>query len=238
MKKYLSLILVLITVFLAGCNAFYDKAEINTEAEAQHSYSEALEENNSDVIDQFVVDIPLPTFSNVSEYEKFISETDLPEDFVYYEDIKELGIFSGLVILSDVQTDGYSYYLYSFCPSEKYNDFMKDSFSLYINRKPWSKEYDSKYPLLTVEDVDTANLMILSSEKNARYRYEGLEYWYLNGNLQSIKWQSGDWYYTLSFSRKFRESIDLYNDTNIVKLFKAETATALISSVAPPDKVE
>ena len=241
MKKYLSLILVLTTVFLAGCNVYGDKFAVDTESENQSSgdaYSEVLTEYGSTPIDHNGVDVPLPTFSYLYEYEKFISETELPEDFVYYEDIKELGIFTGLVILSTVRKDGYSNYRYVLFPSEKYNDFMKNSFGFEIAKDPWSNEFDSAFPLLMDTDVDTSDLMALDSAKNGTYMLEGLKYKYRGGRLESIRWKSGDWYYSLEFEKNFHESFDPNDDANIAKAFNAETAIEFISSFAPPEKAE
>ena len=177
-----------------------------------------------------------PTFSNLSEYEKFISETELPEDFVYYEDIKELGIFSCLVVPSYVPK-AYSHYSYALFPSEEYNDF-KNIFRLNIGETTCSNEIDSKYPLLTDDDVYEPNLRVIYFEKNGRYMLEGLEYRYRSGKLESIRWQSGGNYYRLEFEENFHRSFDPNDDANIAKLFNAETAIEFISSVAPPDKVE
>lgn len=240
MKKYVCLIIIAITLCLSGCNCYENKTVANTESKNQSLDHDGVESLSSDYGVSIVPsagEVPLPTFSNISDYNKFISTTDLPEDFVYYDDLKEFGTFRNLVILSNVRKDGYSNYLYSFYPSEKYSD-IKYSFYLYVDRDPWKNDVEVKYPQLTNNEVDTSDLTKLDSPKSGKYSHENLEYWFIKGQLDSIKWKSGDWYYTLSFSKNFNEAFEQSAHINISKLFNTETAIVFISSVSSPQKIK
>lgn len=230
MKKYLCLILIAITVFLSGCNYSGEKTVLNTESESQsldYKYSETLQDNDRIPIDHDGGEVPLPTFSDISEYNKFISKAELPEDFVYYEDIKELGTFDNLVILSEIREDGFSKYSY------KLKDKNMSVFYLKINRQP---PKTSNCTDLITADVDASDMLTLDSEKSGKYKHENLEYQFLSGKLYYVFWESNDLYYMLVFESHFHKSFDPNSDSYITKIFNIDTANEVVQYISSPKK--
>ena len=173
-----------------------------------------------------VGDRPLLTIESLSEYKKFIKEATLPEDFVYYEDVKSLGVFKDFTCLSESRSNDYSQYVYSL-----YDDGIGE-LNLYIERDP---PIETEVTKTIITDVNSKDIRYLDSNIHGAYREDGLTYVFLRGELFSIKWKSGEWYYTISSIN------DLNADTSkseISKLFNLNTSFDFISTIAKPEVIE
>lgn len=171
-------------------------------------------------------DEPLLGFYDISSYEKFIVQTDLPEDFVRYDNIKALGEFKGIVFLCDTEDGDFSYYMYSLI------DKNAGEFTLYVDKKPF---YESEHTKNVITEVDKSDMRSLDTEISGTYQQDNLRYVFISGKLISIEWKSGDWYYTISSIDDLKEDT---SKANISKLFNLETALDLIASVAKPEEIK
>ena len=171
-------------------------------------------------------DEPLLGFYNISSYTKFVSKTDLPEDFVHYDDIKALGEFKEVVFLCDAENGDFSHYMYSLV------DKNAGEFTLYVDKKPF---YESEHTKNVITEVDKSDMRSLDTEISGTYQQDNLRYVFISGKLISIEWKSGDWYYTISSIDDLKEDT---SKANISKLFNLETAPDLIASVAKPEEIK
>ncbi len=211
MKKILAIILtMLLVLFLFSCS----------------SKNVEYDSNNGNYTGGGVGDRPLLTIESLSEYKKFIKEVTLPEDFVYYEDVKSLGKFKDFTCLSESRSNDYSQYVYSL-----YDDGIGE-LNLYIERDP---PIETEVTKTIITDVNSKDIRYLDSNIHGIYRKDGLTYVFLRGELFSIKWKSGEWYYTISSIN------DLNADTSkseISKLFNLNTSFDFISTIAKPEVIE
>jgi hypothetical protein len=168
-------------------------------------------------------DRPNITIESYSEYKKFIRSANIPEDFIYYEDIEVLGEFESFVceIYNGKYSEFYSLY-----------DDNAGEFYLYV-RKESSEETEHTKNVIT--DVNSSNMRFLDEEISGTYEYENIKFVFLLGKLHSIRWKSGEWYYTISSIDDLKEDT---SKANISKLFNLETAPDLIASVAKPEEIK
>lgn len=169
---------------------------------------------------------PLLTLESLSEYKKFVKNAKLPEDFVVYDDIKELGEFKEFVCLSEARKNDFSECMYTLYDEDA------GEFVLYIDREPF---YESEHTKNVITNVNAKNMRSLNSSEHGTYKNGDINYVYLNGKLSSIEWKSGEWYYTISSIDDLKEDI---SGTNISKLFNLDTSTAFISSIAKPEEIK
>jgi hypothetical protein len=169
------------------------------------------------------VDRPNITIESYSEYKKFIRSANIPEDFIYYEDIEVLGEFESFVC--EIYSGKYSEY-YSL------HDDNLGEFYLYIEKEPFQETEHTKS---VITDVDKFDMRFLDAETSGTYQYKNIRYVFLVGKLHSIKWKSGEWYYTISSIDDLKEDT---SKANISKLFNLETAPDLIASVAKPEEIK
>ena len=182
--------------------------------------------NNVNYVNDFMGDRPLLNIQSYSEYKKFIKKVTLPENFIYYENIEDLGEFQGFVCLTDARIGDYSQCMYTL--------YEKDvgEFTLYVDKNPF---YETEHTKNVITDVDKADMRSLDMEISGTYQYKNIRYVFLVGKLHSIKWKSGEWYYTISSIDDLKEDT---SKANISKLFNLETAPDLIASVAKPEEIK
>lgn len=229
-KKYLLLIISIALIFsLCGCNSsppqdLNDETEMHiTEDQLLLTDSKGIVENhNGGYTDTTLTgEIPLLTIEDIDMYNKFISQTDLPENFVYYNDIKEFGEFDTLVFLCDIRRGEYTEYMYDF------RDENAGRFSLFVKSEP-PKKFELTSQVIT--NVNRSDMRTLDSEQSGTYTHENIDYVFIKGKLLSIEWKSGGLYYTISSIGDLNDDIGGFN---ISKLFDLGTAVDFISAVTP-----
>ena len=183
-------------------------------------------ENNENFTAGVMGERPLLTLESLAEYKKFIENAKLPEDFVVYDDIKDLGKFKGFVCLSEARKNDFSECMYTLY------DENAGEFVLYIDREP---SQQSEHTKNVITNVNTKNIRSLDSSEHGTYKKDGVDYVYLKGKLFSIGWKSGDWYYTISSIDDLKEDT---SGSNISKLFDLDTSVAFISSIAKPEEIK
>jgi len=191
MKKILIFVIILaISLCFISCQKEAPDDLVDTDKESSFSESEELTTPSVDT--DAAVEIPqgerpLKTMPSVSEYEDFISSNRLPENFVYYDNIKEFGEFKRLVILSESRLNDYSYYMYTFVDEGGFET------ALYVSEKKRGERIHSS----VLEIADDSDMRSASSNDHGYILLGGLEYTYLFGELHSIEWEHNGLYFTL-----------------------------------------
>lgn len=139
--------------------------------------ADSLLPDNTDVTLPGNIDVPLTTFENYKDYKNFLRTSELPDDFVIYDDIAHFGEFEGFVVLSDVQNDDYSQVIYNL------KDSAGQSLGLYIFTTAREHENDT-----VIDKVDSDDLRRISSGAGGVYTLLGVDYRYVSGELLSMTW--------------------------------------------------
>lgn len=163
--------------------------------------------------------VPNITLQNYDEYLKFVQSSQLPDNFVYYEDISTLGSFESMVVLTQ--------YDFSECMYSIKDEHIK--FAVYIYLKE-----DESVELPIINTVNVNDMRVVNTMETCQFNNGNMEYTYVQGQLASICWREGNVEYVVS-SNKFKD-YPLDADTAISKLLKAETAEAVAAAIV--EKVE
>ena len=177
MKKILCLIIaILMLVLTVSCD---NKNTINS---IDESTAETTEEKSEPQIDGEMITVSMSSFE---EYNNFIKITKLPDDFLYWDKLSQLGEFESLIFLSDAYCKkDYSDYLYNFV------DETGTRISMYVygdTSKHHFESYKTKYNVITEVNIqDIRNIDI--TDRSCVYYDENILYAYVGGELSSIIW--------------------------------------------------
>ena len=160
----------------------------------------------------------LPLFACYSwdEYIKFVSTTTLPDDFVLYEELRQIGNFQSLILLSYLYYGDFSSYLYGF------EDEEGNEFSLYVKDEEWK---DFGHP--TVEH--TGDMRTVAIGEACQVVNNGIIYNYLSGRIYTVKWTHNGKYFTLVFENTKEKLADGTSDF-IQKILNSNTAEAAMQT--------
>ena len=163
--------------------------------------------------------IPQHQITSYEEYLTFIASTTLPRDFVYYEDICEVGEF----FLFEGEQD-LSSYRYVFADGVGYQSFRVTRGSL------------TTYETLSEEQINPNNMKRAdhTGTQNGYYCHEEILYTYINGGLAIISWQRpGENLYYEIFG-----DLSLYDNcigsTAIGRLMNLDTAREMADQISAP----
>lgn len=131
---------------------------------------------------------------SLEEYNNFVKTTELPDNFIYWEKLSQLGEFKSIVFTSDAYyKKDYSCYLYSFIDETGieismyvYSDTSEHHFETYKNQY---------YSVDEINSPDMRNIDI--TDKTCVYYNKNLLYTYVGGELSSITWVYEDIEYVL-----------------------------------------
>ncbi|MGM9636417.1 MAG: hypothetical protein ACI3YK_00360 [Eubacteriales bacterium] len=247
MKSYFFtfILLLLIGCLLTSCTSASDPvpSERTDEKTSEiHSKSEAMTEKNPIITDTTktaeesnptedtpdITDIiesggetPLLTLSTYDQYEKLVQSGSLPQSFVTYDQLENIGRFEGLVFLSDVREDDYSQYMYSFVDDTNYIIY------LYVYHTERASAITNE---ISSSFIDGSDMRTLSSADTGIYRYNNLVYYYLSGELLSVHWESDGITYIFSGSSLLSDYpfSDSTFTADILNLDRVQTAIATI----------
>lgn len=185
MKKLLIVLAVLSILLSCSCNDMQTDSSTNTSG---GSYS-----NNGEYYD--AGGLALETYK---EYLSYIENTDLPEDFVYYDDIKEFGDFKGLVspqVINPNSDDNIGY---------MFNLMYKGKSICLTVVNILDVKLEELYEKDDIQ-VDLSDMRYPVSGKTGVVIHNDIRYIYLEGELYVIRWYEDGWSYTLN---------TLYRDVN------------------------
>lgn len=172
-------------------------------------------------------EVPCLDANSYEEYLKIIKTVQLPEGFVKYSDISQLGDFEYFVFLSHVIIGNNSKYEYDLIDENN----ITFSFSV----EPVEDNQDAS-PLPLIDDVNTMDMRKLSTNTKGRYIYNGIEYKYFDGKLYYISWEDNGRMFTLG-SDSFGD-YPVGTNTFAEKLLNANNAEAVIASISVPVEKE
>ena len=129
--------------------------------------------------------------TNYDEYLEYIENNELPEGFVYYEDIKQFGEFDALSAPAgiggkDAKFVSYGYHIIDGNGYEHY-------FSLTNSKGTKFTEQINDEDI----QIDLSDMRYLVSGKGGQYFHNNIRYSYGEGQLLSIKWYENGWLYTI-----------------------------------------
>lgn len=151
---------------------------------------------------------------------------NIPDNFVYYEQISQFGEFDELSFYKVYKDDYIKRYDYDLIDANGH----KISISISHNRE----YYLNEIPLLSEKHVNPRNMIDTTSDSSARreYIYEGIRYIYPNGanRLQCIEWCADGLFYRIFVPK----DITFDNTTALGKLLNLNTAKEIIPNAETP----
>ena len=195
-KTALMIICIIMVIILASCNVNTEYTETLSRAQGTLNCESSNDTDDvQNVHKEWETEIPnveepIPTYSTFEAYNEFIAKSDLPSDFIYYEMLKSIGEFDGLVILTTEPGD-YRYGMYSFI------DKLGNHIYLYF--EPY-ENVSYKKVLSKIQNAD--DLRCTYSKDHGAYVYKDLTYRYVNGLLISIEWKYGNQLLSLCFEEE------------------------------------
>ena len=173
-------------------------------------------------------DIQLRYISSPDEYVQFVASATLPDNFVYYADISELGAFVSFVCEMGT-INNYTYGIM---------DESGTELTLYIDPIKNDNQILAE-STLNASDINSSSMKTLKNENGGgAYSYNGILYKYRNGRLSSIVWQNDGFQYTLANTITPREGFQRYNSsmahTAVGKLLNLSTAAEAVAAISAP----
>ena len=190
------LLLIILCIFFIACQ----KNNFSNDMVTDHSSANDTEEDYSNDAGGEIATIAIESYK---DYLKFIDKNEMPEDFIYYESLKEYGKFD-----SFVYSESYNEYIYSFVDSEGFETFLKiEPIEAY--------NYDSKGDVLN--DFNANDLRTIGYKESAKILKNGYEYQYFSGELLEIQWEIDGKRFELSANGEF-DNYPVTTDTAVGKL--------------------
>ena len=175
--KHSMLIIVLLCLSLMVC-ACSNSNNIESDPIDQNNQI-TNHEQEGDIVAPHGGERPLLTFESVGEYTNFINSKKLPENFVTYEKINQLGGFKNLIFLSAARENDYSSYVYTLVDSTGYE------IALYIDNLVTD---DIVVSTDTIANINENDMRTIPEKNNRTFTTEGISYKYVAGELLSISW--------------------------------------------------
>ena len=185
-----------------------------------------LSEESSDKAEEIKVpsgqgEIATPTFETYEEYLEFIGNAkNLPDDFVTYDMLKEIGDFK-----------------YFICSSPNFNSYMytfidENNVEIFARVSPLPNEIKT-HPIVVPNNINNLR-NVLPIGVSSRYSHNNITYgYYFNGELSSIRWAMETKLVTLSCSGQSNTLADYPLDgetTFVSQLLSLQTADAAVEA--------
>ena len=202
MKNFYLLCCILATILaLSSCASVSNVDKAESEALTVITGDNNIDQNSTSVAQnvesgepsQFetekeYIDIQLVTFVSLDEFEKFLIEKKINQNFINYGKISDMGEFVSFVFISDALSEDYSRGFYTL----KNADGLE--FGLYV--EPVDRtNISSLKQIFSVQS--STDMRTLGTEESGVYSLDGIEYIYVSGVLSSIIWESDDVMFTV-----------------------------------------
>lgn len=194
--------LVLFSVLLSACDST-NSLEALVNEKTTCSMNETLNnQDNLGGVEPNGVEVPLLTISTLDDYNKFMSSENLPENFITYDMLKDIGDFVYLIFLSDGYNGDFTEYMYTVKDSTGYD------ISVYVEPSIESDVLNSN--TIIAEKINRTDLRTIASAESGIYIYNDVKYKYVSGKLLSIAWDMDGLRCTLTGN----SMLDNYPDQN------------------------
>ncbi len=214
---FISIIIILVLSTLVSCNSTKNEIVLSEDdIKTTTSTQEQIAIPN--------IDVEILTMSSYDEYLNFINSTELPDNFVYFDYIDQIGDFRSLVILADHKRGDYSRYMYFFA-DEKYH------IALRIDHDENIEDVVAKckdYGFTLTSDINSSDMRTIKADKKQMFFENDILYTYIDNRLSSIRWQSEEILYTVS-GDSFIEY--LHNSYEAGSLLSIQTAKEFIGEL-------
>ena len=170
---------------------------------------------------------------NLDEYNEYVKNNDLIENFITYDVISQFGNFDSFGIAGE-STLEYGYYWYNLVDVDGEEYFM--SIAHYDERSAESYEFIQN----AEQKVNTADLRTINVKEAGAYESDGIMYFYTqNGELLRIRWCVGDIVIFLSgeVSDGGLSKIDINSKKALSKLLKKDTALEALKEIFGSESV-
>ena len=165
----------------------------------------------------------LLTINLYPNYLSFVEETELPDTFVQYDNIKQFGSFCQFICLSNAKIGDYSHYMYVL------KDDSGSEFSLYIER---DRAFSADLPQLKIlSTANTTNMRDLTTSESGIYICNGINYTYLSGKLHTISWEKNGTKFKIA-GDVLKSYPEIASSTAVGQLMNAQDAENVISSIS------
>ena len=180
-------------------------------------------EQNGDIEASQGGDRPMLSIESVGEYTDFIKSTKLPENFVTYEKINQLGDFKFkfLVFLEEVHAIEYKSYLYTLVDSSGYE------ICLYIDNLETVETDDIN---ISTDTVNAADMRTIAEKTSGTFTTDGISYKYVAGELLSISWIDQGIRYKLCGDPMLSD-YPATQSTFVGKLLNANVASSVVGKI-------
>ena len=157
------------------------------------------------------------------EYNWFLLTNKVPDNFVKYKDIKQIGKFDDIVLggRSTGCSSTFDYSRYHYCLIDESGAEL----TLYVDSNP---EDDTVIEAETITAVNESDMRYLEEDLRGHYTVDGMTYAYVSGKLLSIEWVSNGITYTLCGSMNLSDYPDI-TSTFVSKLLNLETAAETLN---------
>ena len=230
MKNKITIIALwcILCLILSACNInITDKNNQSDSTETNNMTDSSNEEIDSQDIknkttEPYDIEIPLLTLESMDMYTEFLNSNEMPDDFVLYDEISDVGDFEILIFLCNAYSHDYSSYLYGLVDSEGFE------ISLYVehNTDEFSLETDS------IIQVNKTNMSLLTDTSDGDYIHDNIKYTYVSGELFSISWKTQNITYILC-----KGGYPMFSDyppttsTFVGKMLNLDTATQALNDI-------
>ena len=177
--------------------------------------------------DDIAANTALFRIDSYADYLKFLKEDGRSETLISYDSLKQIGKFRSFIVLS-INPEDFSQLDYSFTDSSGFTvvltiiDLSKRESSI-ERLKPYSPELEG-FDNLT-------NLRSLGKDISGNITIEDVKYYYVKGDLLSVKWQNNNHEFILSADRYLCDYPKDVSDTFTSTLFNRETFKKSIDSL-------
>lgn len=214
MKKFLYLIFM--CIFFSACAVSPTPKDIKTTIPQENLDTiTSTEIESANNISSETDNIIALTIENYQQYLNFIANTEIPTDFVTYEELAFMGEFKGLVVTS-FYSNKFIRYHYTFV-----DDFGVE---IYLSIRT---DYNSESDLTTKNYIlqPPQNLRSIESKDKKWLLLGDMEYLYLQGELSQIYWYSNQTRVIISCASTFSQYPATQSSTFMSQLLNIDTAT-------------
>lgn len=222
MKKELLTGLLAITMLsILLCSCGVAKKDNSTHVKGYSGEYDYLEESG------MTIDISNYTVERYGDYVEFINKYGRSESFISYDSLKQIGKFRSFIVLS-INPEDFSKLHYSFTDS---SGFTVNLTIIDLSKRESSIErVESYHPELEGFD-NLTNLRSLGKDISGHITIEDVKYYYVKGDLLSVKWQNNNHEFILSADRYLCDYPKDVSDTFTSTLFNRETFKKSIDSL-------
>lgn len=204
--------MILISLFLTACSA---------PAQNTPSYSDSSSAADS-YVDGYAIVFDEGEYDEYLEH--FKTAENVPEEFVYYEQLRELGAFKQFYAVSNYSEFVYDVYYYTL------TDQCGHEFAIKIqDKKPSNSTADG------TAAVDPQDMRYLPGKDKGYlvYYHDEVRYSYSDGQLSGISWMVDDRYFSITFEPGMLSTFGPEHSGTIIDGFRSlDTASATYNAFA------